>query len=137
MPEVPDGSPGPITTDLVARVAELTRQSEQLTMAVHQLRPRVEKAERVSFRTAIAATVLLCLVVVLGWVAADQHETAARLDRLIQKSECPLYGLIVGSYNPNTRPAGPARDAYNQAFVVLRTAYDELGCTNTPVPRAG
>lgn len=136
MPEIPngDGAPGPITADLVVRVGELTEQSELLTEAVRQLRPRVEKAERVSFRTAIAAAVLLCLVVVLGWVAADQKATANRLDGVVQQSLCPLYALIVGSYDPSTRPVGQARDKYDHAFDVMRQAYTNLGCTDALVP---
>lgn len=119
---------------LAARVTELTDQSRLLTQAVSDLKPRVERAERVSFRTAVVGLVLIFLVFILGWVAVNQQQTASRLDNLVQHSLCPVYALVVGGYDPSTRPAGASRDTYNHTFDVMRGAYADLGCTNTLVP---
>lgn len=87
--------------------------------------------------------VRIATVVVLALVAISQgvtivflYSTAARQERVVQQSLCPLYSLIIGSYNPNSRPAGPERAQYEQAFVLMRAARDALDCRDPLVPPA-
>src|SRR5688572_16436109 len=71
----PEGSPS-----LVARAEELRREVRELRLAVTQLQPRVERAERVSVRTAVAATIIVVLAVVIGFVGYRQVITATEID---------------------------------------------------------
>lgn len=114
---------------LAVTAAELKGEVGALKLAVEQLGERTGRAERASFRTMLFATVLLVVVALLGWVVWQQSQTNGRLEQLVQRSLCPVYGLAVGGYDPSTRPAGPARDKYNQGFAVMRDAYAELHCS--------
>lgn len=125
----------PAAPDLPQRVAALTEASDRLAEKVERLTPRVEDAERVSRRAALGAIVLVCLVLVLFWVAASQRATARAQDDLIQQVECPFYALILGSYDPATRKPGVDRDKYEAAFAEMRQLRDHLGCTGDLVPK--
>lgn len=122
--------------DLSKRAAELADQVEGLRLAVEQLDARTTRAERASTRTATAAVILFILVALAGWNVYQQRETADRLESLTQRSLCPVFGLVLGGFNPETRPAGEARTQYIETFDVMRGAYDELRCTAPFVPRA-
>lgn len=87
--------------------------------------------------------VRIATVVVLALVAISQGVTitflfanSTRVESVVQRSLCPLYDLIVGSYNPNSRPEGVERAQYEQAFVLMRAARDELECRTPLVPPA-
>ncbi len=127
LPDVPELSVG---------VAELKGEVRGLRLAVEQFEPRVSRAERVSTRTAMAATIIAVLVLAVGFVAyrgivTDQRvgTTNARIDGL-----CPILALVVGGADPSTRAEGPDRDQYVQALGVMRKAYADLGCTTPFVP---
>lgn len=110
-------------------VISLRDEVMKLRLAVEQFEPRVERAERVTIRTAAASMVVLVLVVAVGYVGYRNIVTDRRIDGL-----CPILSLVVGGADPNTRSPGPDRDQYIAAVEVMRKAYGDLGCTTPFVP---
>lgn len=108
---------------------ELRDEVRALRLSVEQFEPRVQRAERVSIRTAVASTIIAILVLAVGFVAYRGIQTDQRIDGL-----CPILALVVGGADPETRAAGPDRDQYVQALNVMRNAYRNLGCTTPFVP---
>lgn len=131
--------------DLVAEVARLTTRTEELTTAVENLDLRAAKAERISKGAAFIVILAVVALLALGWVAAGQQATANRLESLIQRSLCPVFALVVGGYDPTTRPLnsdgtyiGSPREAYDKNAKVMQASYSELDCASPIVPkRAG
>lgn len=122
-------------SDLARSADDLTGEVRGLRLAVEQLDRRTARAELVSGRAAAAAAILLLLLGLMGWVVWQEQQTAARVESLTQRSLCPVFALVVGGYDPQTRPEGPARDRYIATFEVMRVAYDELGCVAPLVPK--
>lgn len=125
-PERPDLAKPNLTQDAVLGLKDEVRA---LRLAVEQFEPRVQRAERVSIRTAFASVVILVLVLAVGFVAYRGIQTDQRIDGL-----CPILALVVGGSDPETRAQGPDRDQYVQALGVMRKAYGDLGCTTPFVP---
>lgn len=121
-------------SDLARSADDLRDEVKQLRLAVVQLGARTARAEKVSIRAATAAAVLLLLVGLIGWVVWQQRQTADALESLTQRSLCPVFALVVGGYDPSTRPEGPAREQYQRTFEVMRQAYGELRCASPLVP---
>lgn len=126
-----DVSKGPDLPDLYYTADELRKEVARLRLAVTQLKPRVERAERVSIRMGVASMIVLVLVVAVGFVGYRGIVTEqqvgyanARIDGL-----CPILALVVGGADPQTRAEGPDRDSYVDAVKVMRKAYSDLGCT--------
>jgi len=134
-------------TDEEARVA-LAIQAQALAdtvgvlaEAVDKLNTRTNKTERTTIWVALGLAVDLVLSVAVAVlvssqisVASDVQLAVARESATRQDALCPLYGLLLGSYNPSSRAEGAARDQYNEAFQVMRGAYNSLDCTNPVVP---
>ncbi len=114
---------------LAAEVPSFRQEVAALRLAVEQFQPRVERAERVSIRTAIAATIIAILVFAVGFVGYRGIVTDKRVDGL-----CPILALVVGGADPNSRAPGPDREQYVRAVEVMRQAYSDLGCTTPFVP---
>lgn len=115
-------------------VQALTQATAKLTKTAEKLVPRVEQIERdkklyLTFFSAVAM-----LVVVIAYAVFQNYLTNARLTDVVQESLCPVYGLVLGGYNPSTRPEGPARDEYNKTFQAMRDAYIPLECVGGLVP---
>jgi predicted RND superfamily exporter protein len=117
-------------------IARLSEQAEGLKdevrglrLAVEQMEPRIKRAERVSIRTAMAATIVLLLAIAVGFVGYRGILTDQRIDGL-----CPILALVVGSADPESRAPGTDRDQYVVALNVMRQAYSDLGCTTPFVP---
>ena len=128
-PTPPDDDDG-----LSARAERLAAKVEGLTMQVGQLNRRAEEADRRGVRAIYALVVLGVILLVLGTVVWQQQRTAGRLEQVVQQSICPLYGLILGSYDPATREEGDKRRRYEDGFVVMRGAAAALTCTAPLVP---
>jgi hypothetical protein len=62
------------------------------------------------------------------------QQAVAREAATRQEVLCPLYGVIVGSFNPDSRPPGPQRDEYLRNFEVINGSYPKLNCANPVVP---
>lgn len=134
-------------TDEEARVALVTQAQALadtvgvLASAVDNLNKRTGKTERTTIFVALGLAVDLVLSVAVAVLVSSQISVAGGLQAAIdrealtrQDALCPLYGLLLGSYNPNSRAEGAARDQYNQVFQVMRGAYASLDCANPVVP---
>lgn len=127
--------------DLAVTALGLKDEVARLRLQHEQLERRTGRAERKSGYTMWGAVALLAVVVVLGLLLFQQQQTANRLESLTQRAFCPVYGLVVGGYNPDTRPLNPdgsypgsAREKYDATFRVMRDAYAELVCLGGTVP---
>lgn len=120
---------------------ELKRQTrmldddvKQLTEEVHRLNSRVDRTDKI-WRWLVAGLLLVvALVALLGYVAARAEQTARETDELRGQVLCPLYGLILGGYDPESRAEGEARRKYEETFAVIRDGYGVLHCTTPLVP---
>lgn len=119
---------------LAASADELREEVARLRLAVQQLDRRTKRAELVTSRVVAAIVVLLVLLGLVGWSVAAQVRTAERLGAVVELSLCPTFALVLGGYNPESRPPGEARDRYERSFSVMRDAYTQLGCTSPLVP---
>jgi hypothetical protein len=139
-------------------VDELKRQTrlldddvKQLTEEVHRLNARQDKTDKIWRFLVTGLLMVLALVGLLGYVAfrternaREQADLAIRQAKAAQEQLdlrtrvlCPLYGLILGSYDPNSRDNNPdpnARQKYEDTFRVIREGYSVLECTAPLVP---
>lgn len=120
------------TVRLTDAVRGLSEQVVELGEAIDAERARGQRYRRV----LVAVVVSLVLGFAgLGGVWYVQAERTRLVDRVL----CPLYALFLGSYAPESRPPGEARDRYVAAFGTIREGYRELRCIETqpvvPPPR--
>lgn len=104
----------------------LRATADNLIAEVHELTEAITRLKWIN--QVIAALAILALVTsgAVAYVVYEQHRT--RVFAL-----CPLYSVLVGSYAPQTRAAGPDREAYEEVFVTMRRAYAFLDCPQAPV----
>lgn len=134
-------------TDEEARVALVTQAQALadtvgvLADAVDNLNRRTGKTERTTIFVVLGLAVDLVLSVAVAVLVSSQISVSGDVQAAIareastrQDALCPLYGLLLGSYNPTSRAEGTARDQYNEAFRVMRGAYDSLDCATPVVP---
>lgn len=131
----------PDPTNLSRDAKELTDIVGKLAIAVDQLRPRMAKTERNTVLVAFGLALDLILSIAVAVLISNLFGINGQLQTAIvresttrEQALCPLYGLLLGSYNPSSRAEGPARDAYNRTFVTLRDGYVSLDCANPIVP---
>jgi len=115
--------------ELSANAVTLARSVATLNDSINGLMRRTARSERAIAMTVIGLLLDVALTVVAAYLVWGQYATQNRVD-----SVCPLYGYILGSYNPSTRNAGPDRDAYNESFSEMRAGYINLQCTSPIVP---
>jgi hypothetical protein len=118
---------------------ELAERAEALADEVGRLNREVEKLNRRGIRAVYAVILLFVLLGAMAILVNQQFRTSDKLEGVIQRSLCPVYGLVVGSFDPSTRPdTGPKptpRDQYIATFQVMRDAYTDLQCTAPLVPK--
>lgn len=114
---------------LRVQVSRLNERADGLREDVGNLSDRTSRNEGRIALTAIALVIAVMLVVGVGVTAWRGYLTDRRLDAI-----CPVLALVIGGYDPSTRPAGDARNKYVASFDVMRTAYRDLGCTQPLVP---
>jgi hypothetical protein len=138
----PDPDEASTIERLSRRADQLATQVDELTEEVKTLNRRQGRTERMSIRTATGLAFLTALALLVGMLAWQQLTTREQVQTLVDREVqtrdqalCPLTGLLLGSYDPSTRPPGPARDKYEEAFRVMRDAYAALGCLTPLVPR--
>lgn len=126
--------------DLAARATELAENVGQLRIATDSLTRRTLRSERVITITVIGLVLDVMLSLAVMWayhvqsVQSDQLEANQQQARKIRDGAlCPLFGLILGTYDPTTRPP-EGRKAYDDAYNQMRTIYDNLACTTPIVP---
>lgn len=150
--------------ELTEEVSLLRRAVTAFNESLKAILARTEDAEKSISRsktaikwTKVVAYFDLFLTVVLlvgGFLfknAQDEiQETNARLEATNTRLEaaiarleisvgesCSFYGLIIGSYRPESRPPGQDRATYESNFEIMRRSYRVLNCDpNSIVPPA-
>lgn len=111
-------------TDRLAKNETLAKSTQVLAQDTQSL------AQSTKHRAKVLAVVVIVDVLLTGIVSysvwAQYHQRVAVL--------CPLYSVIVGAYAPNTRAAGPDREAYIAGYHIINQAYQELSCPAPPLP---
>lgn len=147
---------------LTAAVESQERTESRLQKSIDDLHESIEvqnlhniQKHRWSIGAAAFAVILAALVTVgyfkqvetsdrLVTLIEQQAQTTARLERLISQQEilrfqvlCPLYKVLLGSYAPESRAAGPERVKYEQVFLEMRNQYAVLACVGDLAPPRG
>lgn len=130
-----------IAAKLGAKVDRLTDAVDRLDKRYAVLESRTGTVERRSARTVAGALLVVAALVIGGLLGYSQVVTSDRLStvvedqrRVTQEVLCPLFALVLGGYDPDSRPAGAARDQYVQAFGEFSRLYTKLQCTAPTVP---
>lgn len=109
------------------RAAEVAQASE-----FHQLRVEVEKK---NWRTTIKIRWMIALLVVDLLLSGVVFYGLAQIRHIVNDAFCPLLAVFVGSYDPESRPAGKGRIAYEDSFAKIRHIYGPvLECPQIVVP---
>lgn len=126
---------------LASTAAALAASVARLRETIDELLARAERSERAITITRLMLAVVVVLIVIVGGILRAQFVTNARLEQANareaqtrQEVLCPMFGLFLGSYAPQSRAAGHDRDKYEQAFGQVRDLYIKLECTNPVVP---
>lgn len=122
--------------EVLDQLTKLTAETTKLRTATEGIVPTVQAEQRRSRTTRILLGVqafVLLIVAVLGLALWD---VVQRQDRTTQQAFCPVFGLLLGGYNPESRPAGPDREAYNATFATFTSSYQALDCDSPIVPPA-
>lgn len=130
-----------MTGPLTEQAKALTDKVGSLVLAVDQLDNRTGRTERVTMWVVFGLLLDLLLSVAVAFVVGNQFAAAADIREAVnresvtrQQGLCPLYALLIGTYNPNSRAEGPDRQAYVSTFQTLNEAYQALECKIAPVP---
>ena len=119
-------------------VRALNDTTEANTAALGRVHERLDRSDRDRRRFITALIALAMLAAFLGVEAVRLEEAIRGQNQLRGDVLCPLYGLILGGYDPDSRdPDGTkpeARRKYEETFTVIREGYAALGCTNALVP---
>lgn len=126
---------------LAEQAAVLAGEVGRLRAAVAALDRRASRSSRVLAGVVLTLALDVVLSLALGFTIASQFTTNTRLDETVAQENiirsevlCPLYAVFLGSYAPQSRPEGAARQQYEQAFTTIREGYVKLRCTTPPVP---
>lgn len=128
---------------LVAQAQKLAETVGALVTAVDKLDERTNRSERIVIGVVFGVLLSVVLSIAVGLIVWTQINTNGRLQATIDREAatreqalCPLYSLIVGSYNPGSRAEGEDRQQYEATFQAMRDAYDSLDCPGGVVPPA-
>jgi hypothetical protein len=130
----------PTLNRLADRVDALTGEITRLANEQEQQRTRIGVVAKRGFWVALLAVVLavaLAGAVGLTVTRVEVQRLAAEQEQQRAQVLCPFFGLILGSYRPETRPEGVDRDTYVSQFAIMRDIYDRLHCTSPAVPPVG
>ena len=115
-------------------VRTLNNTAEANTAALDRVHQRLDRSDKDRRRFVTALIALAMLAGFLG-VEAFRLETAIRDQYTIREQVlCPLYGIFLGAYDPNSRPEGPARATYEERYIEIRRGWETLRCTGPIVP---
>ena len=115
-------------------VRALADTTEANTAALDRVEQRLDRSDSDRRRFITALIALAMLAVFLGVEALRLERSIRDQAELRNRVLCPLYGLILGGYDPQSRAEGEARRKYEEAFVVIREGYMVLNCTDPLVP---
>ena len=126
------------TAELDGHVRSLGDKIEANTLALNQVNDRQDRSERKGRVLAMVAVALLGGFLLLGWVAYQGYRTDRQVTSVVQGSLCPVFALVVGGYDPDSRPLNPdgsyegsPRQAYIDNHLVMKDAYARLECRDT------
>lgn len=114
---------------LADRVTTLTDEVVGLREDAAGIRAQLATARGRILWVALIAVVALGLAAGVAITAFRGAATDRRVDAI-----CPVLALVVGGFDPSSRPAGSAREAYIANLTVMHQAYVDLGCTTPLVP---
>jgi hypothetical protein len=105
----------------VSRPTELLEAVRGLDSSVKQLAHRLRLV-------TIGAVITFALVIVNGVLFYQVLITQHDQQRTRREVLCPLYGVFLASYNPDSAAAQADPQRYEQAFTVIRRGVVVLGC---------
>lgn len=112
------------------RISSLTKVGKGLVDRVEKLTDELASARKrwsTVFRRSVIGWLILSSIII-GLIFAQ-------VQNLISEVLCPYFSLVVGSYDPESRPEGPARALYVEQFGKIRVIfYEKLECTDQLVP---
>lgn len=121
-----------VASALGEEVANLRVAEEKQAKEFKALRVEVEKK---NYRTTIKLRVMVSLLVVDLALSGVVFYGLAQIRHIVNDAFCPLLAVFIGSYDPESRPAGKGRIAYEDAFVQIRHIYGPvLKCPQIVVP---
>jgi hypothetical protein len=127
-----------VAVELGAEVARLTAASQVQAEATASLAGEIE---RKTWKTTIKIRWMIALVVLDLILTGAAFVSFIKISELVHDQEvvraqvlCPLYSIFLGSYQPETRTAGPDRDKYEVAFKAMWDQYGVLHCSGPLVP---
>lgn len=125
-----------VLADVLVQLTELTDETTKLRVATEGIVPTVQAEQRRSRTTRILLGVQALVLLIVALLGLALWDVVRQQDRTTQQAFCPVFGLLLGGYNPESRPPGPDRDAYNATFATFTTSYQALECDSPIVPPA-
>lgn len=125
------------TDQLSERVERLHDTIGQNTLALAQAHKRQDRSERKSRLQAMVLVALLGGFLILGWIAWQLHQATEAQAQLRAEVLCPLYGIFIGAYDPESRNDNSdprAREKYEDAYNKIRRGWTIMECTDPIVP---
>lgn len=101
---------------------------DEQTKLIKHLNDRLKLSEKRTVLMAGALTILVCVVLFVGFLFYSVNNQNNRLEASIRE-QCSLYELIIPSYSEASKqrsPLGPA--AYDNAFRQMQISADHLNC---------
>lgn len=128
---------------LIEQAKVLADRVSGLSEAIEHLDRRTNRSEKVVLWVSIVLALTIVLAIALGIAFIQLHATSVAVQdtqtREVATREetlCPFFSLVLGTYNPNSRPEGAARQTYIEQFEAMRRGYAALDCTAPLVPPA-
>lgn len=115
-------------------VRALADNTEANTEALSRVEKRLDRSDSDRRRFITALIALTMLAAFLGVEALRLERSIRDQAEVRDRVLCPLYGLILGGYDPQSRAEGAARQKYEETFVVIRESYATLRCNAQLVP---
>lgn len=91
--------------------------------------------DRKTSRFTTILAVMALMIAGVGFAVVQNNRNADRLEAIVQLVNCPENAFLLGGYDPTTRAAGEAREAYEQAFKGMAIGRAILECKQAPVPK--
>lgn len=120
---------------LADAAATLANEVSVLALSVVQLGRRTDRQQRHLNVTVLCLVLDVILTAAMGWAYHVQSGTLDLIESTRFDAVCPILATMLGGYDPNTRPAGSARQAYEDAYGNMRVVFNDiLHCHTKLVP---
>jgi hypothetical protein len=123
--------------ELKRRAAALDDDVQKLTGSVDRLADRMNRSDRDRRWFVVGLIVVAIVVTMIGWIAVEAARNSRAQAQLRSEVLCPLYGIFLGAYDPNSRNGNPdpaAREKYEDAYAKIRRGWAVMECTDPIVP---